>query len=75
MKDYIREKGYTFSAEVFIAHYESNGWLVGRNPMKNWRAACVTWETKQQQSVISHKPNVLAISQTYKMPVIKSGDL
>jgi hypothetical protein len=28
----------------FHAHYSSNGWRVGKNPMKNWRAAIVTWE-------------------------------
>ena len=41
---YIQEKGYHFSAEEFVAFYESNGWKVGRNPMKSWKAACVTWE-------------------------------
>lgn len=40
---YIQEKGYTFDAEAFYAFYESNGWKVGRNPMKNWKMACTTW--------------------------------
>ena len=26
------------------AHYTANGWRVGKNPMKNWKAAVVTWE-------------------------------
>lgn len=30
--------------EAFLAHYESNGWRVGRNPMKSWKAAVWTWE-------------------------------
>ncbi len=30
-------------AEKFIAHYDSCGWKVGRNPMKDWRAAVRTW--------------------------------
>ena len=34
----------SFSADRFIAYYESNGWRVGRNPMKDWRAAVRTWE-------------------------------
>ena len=41
---YILEKGYHFEADTFIAFYESNGWKVGKNPMKNWKSACVTWE-------------------------------
>ena len=45
---YITEKGYHFSAEDFVAFYESNGWKVGRNPMKSWRAACRTWESNHK---------------------------
>lgn len=43
IRAYIFEKGYTFDAEAFYAFYESNGWKVGRNPMKNWKMACTTW--------------------------------
>lgn len=47
VKAYAKEKGYTnFNAERFIAYYESNGWHVGRNPMKDWRAACRNWAAK-----------------------------
>lgn len=31
-------------AEKFFNHYESNGWLVGRNPMKSWTAAATNWK-------------------------------
>ena len=41
---YVAEKGYHFSPAAFIAHYESNGWMVGRNRMKSWKSACATWE-------------------------------
>ena len=44
---YAREKGYAgFSAERFVAYYESNGWRVGRNPMKDWRATVRGWATR-----------------------------
>jgi hypothetical protein len=29
--------------EQFLAYYESNGWKVGRNPMKRWQSAMVKW--------------------------------
>lgn len=46
---YAAERGYTgFSAERFIAYYESNGWRVGRNPMKDWRAAIRNWASKDK---------------------------
>ena len=44
----IAEKGYHFDAEMFINFYESNGWMVGKNKMKNWKAACNTWEQRRK---------------------------
>lgn len=41
---YCRERGNSIDAEAFVAHYESNGWMVGKNPMQNWKMAVVTWE-------------------------------
>lgn len=50
---YIIEKGYHFDAERFHAYYESNGWMVGRNKMKDWKAACRTWEGKRKEEMPS----------------------
>lgn len=33
--------------EAFFAFYESNGWKVGKNPMKDWKAALRTWEKRE----------------------------
>ena len=43
VKAYCTEQGYRVDAERFVAYYESNGWKVGKNPMKDWRAAVRTW--------------------------------
>ena len=41
---YCDEKGiYGFNAQKFIDYYESNGWMVGRNRMKDWKATIRTW--------------------------------
>lgn len=40
---YIAEKGYRVDPDRWLAYYESNGWKVGKNPMKDWRAAVRTW--------------------------------
>ena len=47
----IQDRGYHFTASSFIDYYESNGWKVGRNPMKDWRAACATWEHRRKEEV------------------------
>lgn len=45
VKAYIKEKGYDFDAEGFLAFYEANGWVQGssKKPIKSWKACCVTW--------------------------------
>lgn len=40
---YTTSIGYRLSAQKFFDHYESNGWRVGKNPMKDWKAAVRTW--------------------------------
>lgn len=50
LKAYIAENRYTFSAEAFMDYYESNGWKVGRNPMKSWQATCRTWQRHELAS-------------------------
>ena len=47
VKARIAEMGYTFDAEAFIAFYQSNGWMVGKSKMKDWRAALVTWQKRE----------------------------
>jgi hypothetical protein len=51
--DEISEYGKTLDppfrkAEAFVAFYESNGWKVGKNPMKDWKAAIRTWQQKDK---------------------------
>ena len=41
---YIKEKKMHFDAERFFDYYECKGWVVGKSPMKDWKAACRTWE-------------------------------
>jgi hypothetical protein len=41
---YCQERGNRVDPVQFFNHYTSNGWKVGRNPMKNWKAAIGTWE-------------------------------
>lgn len=46
LNTYCRERGNTIDPSAFIDFYESNGWKVGRNPMKDWKAAVRTWEKR-----------------------------
>lgn len=46
---YVAEKGYHFNPAQFVPHYQSKGWKVGNQPMKDWRAACRTWENSWKE--------------------------
>lgn len=50
VSDYISGKGYTVDARQFVDFYESKGWMVGSNKMKDWRAAVRTWTRRQNPS-------------------------
>ena len=58
VRDYVNHRvseGNPFiDAEAFVNHYESNGWKVGRNPMKSWKAAIVTWEKRRKEFPSAH---------------------
>jgi hypothetical protein len=40
----LSDKDALAFTEKFHAHYEANGWKVGRNQMKDWKAAVRTWD-------------------------------
>ncbi len=42
--DYCNERNNYVDAQKFYDYYSSNGWKVGKNPMKDWKAAVRTWE-------------------------------
>lgn len=42
--EYCFERNNGIDAQRFFDHYESNGWMVGKTKMKDWKAAVRTWE-------------------------------
>lgn len=49
---YARERGSKVDPQGFIDFYAAKGWMVGKNPMKDWKAACRNaehWERWQQR--------------------------
>jgi len=50
--EYIKDRNSSVDPVAFVAYYESNGWRVGRGPMRDWKSAVVTWE----QRIKDHQP-------------------
>lgn len=55
IKAYCIERGNKVDAQHFFDYYESNGWRVGKNSMKNWQAAVRTWERSEYRKPNSKK--------------------
>ena len=45
--NYVRERGASVDAQKFIDFYMAKGWMIGKNPMKDWKAAVRTWENRE----------------------------
>ena len=50
VQDYCNERGNGISGTEFCDFYTSKGWKVGREPMKDWKAAVRTWEAKRKNN-------------------------
>jgi len=48
VQKYCAFKNYFVNAERFVRFYESKGWLVGKNKMKNWHSAAAGWAAKDK---------------------------
>jgi len=51
VKEYCEERNNGIDAEMFINFYESKGWMVGKNKMKDWKACVRTWEKKSKHII------------------------
>lgn len=58
---YLLERHITaFTADKFIDYYQSRGWMIGKNKMKDWRAAVRTWQGNEK------KPQKKSMYETLK---------
>ncbi len=58
VRAYCNERRNTVDPQTFVDFYTSKGWKIGKDPMKDWKAAVRTWERNRgsnQQSVPNQK--------------------
>ena len=67
---YCLERKNNVDAERFIDYYTSNGWMVGKNKMKDWKASVRTWEKNG-----SNQPNKTAKTSKYSYEPDDGSDL
>lgn len=61
---YCKERQNSVDPQEFIDHYESVGWMVGRNHMKDWKASVRTWENRRKRDQQS-----CGSAMDYKIPL------
>ena len=59
VKAYCDERKNRVDPQRFIDYYESNGWKVGKNPMKDWKAAVRTWERNSKPTAVIEMPDYI----------------
>jgi hypothetical protein len=48
IRDYCSERKNGIDAQAFIDFYAAKGWMIGKNKMKDWKAAVRTWEQRRK---------------------------
>lgn len=49
IRRYCQESRLDVDAEQFFNFYESKGWVIGKSPMKSWKAAVCTWARREKE--------------------------
>lgn len=49
VKAYCKERKNGIDAEHFVAFYNAKGWMIGKNKMKDWKSAIITWEKNDKK--------------------------
>ena len=65
IRAYCLERRNGVDAEQFFDHYESKGWVVGKSPMKDWKAAVRTWERMEGDKHPKEKSEKLIMWKDY----------
>lgn len=66
VKEYCLERNNNISAEQFIDYYDANGWKVGKNSMKDWKASIRTWERNKINKISKYEETQRKIEEWLK---------
>ena len=63
IREYCNERGNTVSPEQFYDFYESKGWMIGKNHMKDWKSAVRTWERERANKPITKPKEEIPVGE------------
>jgi hypothetical protein len=65
VEQYCAQRGGKINAQTFFDFYEAKGWMMGNNPIHDWRAALRTWENKQAPHHTDPPPRAPTVQKKY----------
>lgn len=75
IRNYCTENNlYRTDPEAFFDYYESNGWKVGKNPMRDWKRALNNWERREAERKNQGPPPKARTSGQELLDMIARGD-
>jgi len=60
VREYCKSRNNGIDPEQFVAFYGSKGWMIGKNKMKDWKQAIITWESQRKQNAPEQTPTFRA---------------
>ena len=57
VREFCKERNNGIDAERFWHYYNSKGWKIGKEPMKKWQSAVITWEKQDAKSTVNSTDN------------------
>lgn len=64
VRAYSEGRGYNIDPDRFVDYYTSIGWKVGKNPMKDWKAAVRSWSRKEQSCAKNEPKSLWTVGTT-----------
>jgi hypothetical protein len=77
IKAYCKERKNSVNPVQWLSYYESNGWMVGKNKMKDWKAAVRTWENNEfsKKETVIDRSKTEGVNDDYYKPLPKGSDM
>ena len=69
VESYCRERKNRVNPQYFYDYYQSNGWRVGKNPMKDWKAAVRSWESNGMDRERPARENELSDADRFRAAI------
>ena len=71
--EYAKSIGFELNGQQFIDFYQSKGWLIGKNKMKDWRAAVRTWKQRSNEGANNARSRIYRTDTEYKSSAAAEG--